>query len=217
MKNNVKKISASVLFGLLAVSASLSVKSVNPVMALDQDDFVCAHIVFGNKIDTKDANFDLTTPETLSEHIEEVSGITYNDFTLTDFNVCNYRQVSYGTLRVGGSTRAGSFNLNLLNGLECNRAIVYAAGFDGDTSTFLEINGCTNEIHHTTGENYDFTTPYVFDFTANSTLNISNHHITQNGRSLIYKIVLRVYSQNLSDFCIIFKKTVYINRKPRVI
>lgn len=156
--------------------------------------FTCAHIHFGEIVNFDDSSLDLMNSTDLAAHINDVAGITYNDFTLQDFNTTAYRKKTSGTVRVGGSTKAGNFTLNLLNGLTCDRVTVYAEGYENDAAPTLNINGSVHNITPTPqGGTYSFTTSYIFEFDATSTLQISNNHLTSNGRVLISKIVLRLY------------------------
>lgn len=110
-------------------------------------------------------------------------------FNISTYAACGHNKLESGPIRLGGATTAGHMVIDLEDA-QCTRAFIYCASLVGEGNCELTVNGTTQTIH-TTEDEYDFSTAYLYEFDKTSSIDIKNNvHV---GRCFISKIILRTY------------------------
>lgn len=164
--------------------------------------YVCGDVTFGESVGSPNSSTDLTTKASLDKVCTYSTVVPGTSFTLTGFTNANYQnknsEGTYYAVKIGGSKGskyAGSFTLNL-TGYTCERAIIYATGWAGDSNSALSVNSSEEQEITSTekGGTYTFS-PYNFESINSSSLTIANKTgVSSSCRIVISKIVLRLRS-----------------------
>lgn len=150
-----------------------------------EESYNCNAITYGAVVNE---NFD--TQKGSFKYIESESTLVYGtSFDFTYVQCCSHPRYSVGPILVGGATKYGELNIDLM-GLECSRVKVYAATHSGEGTGELIVNEVSQKIHSTIDNNYDFTIDYNYEFNKKSIINIKT---VGTNRVFISKIVFRTH------------------------
>lgn len=197
-------IASCLSLGLIAITGAgvgINASNNNGLVGLKAtaNSYVCGDVTFGETVGNPSSSTDLTTKTNIDKVCTYTTLVAGTSFTLTSWTNANYQNKStegvYYAVKIGGSKASkysGSFNLNL-TGYTCERAIVYATGWTGDSNTAISINSSKEQtVTTTTSGNYSFSA-YTFEEINSSTLTINNKAgLTGKGRIVISKIILRL-------------------------
>ena len=164
----------------------------NLSMIKAQQSYTCNDIVFSETVNNPGAYADISDLRT--------KNVTTINCSMTNWTNANYAStLTDSAIKIGGSKSgkyAGSVDLKL-NDAKTDRVIVYATGWSGDTASLkVGVNGTEKTIEQTSSS-YVFKA-YTFDLASqtDSITFTNNSSATGKSRTVISKIVFRLYSNS---------------------
>ena len=157
-----------------------------------QQSYTCNDIVFSETVNNPGAYADISDLRT--------KNVTTINCSMTNWTNANYAStLTDSAIKIGGSKSgkySGSVDLKL-NDAKTDRVIVYATGWSGDTASLkVGVNGTEKAIEQTSSS-YVFKA-YTFDLASqtDSITFTNNSSATGKSRTVISKIVFRLYSNS---------------------
>ena len=204
MKNKLGIVACSLFLaaGALCVAAVLPMPEFT--LAANNADCMCGDIVFGSDDATNDNAYrEVSSSTSTSELYSSTTVLLSSDFTLGSWSNASYNSKKSSNKKncpivIGGSNNghsAGNFTINL-KGYECDKVIIYAAGWKGDSAADLNVDVSSESYSVQTSGTYNFNEGYTFNFTKTNQIKIQNtNNKSAKGakRVLISKIVFRLY------------------------